>query len=126
MTFDEIRSLEKDRFSAMMRGDVRAVADVLHDNLVYIHSTGLIDSRSSYLESLQQGKYIYESVQVVDERHVESADFILLCQVLKVRIRLSSETEAKSRMVTASSLWVQSAGRPRLIAMQATPCLAAG
>lgn len=110
----------------MIGGDAEAVAQFLHDDLVYVHSTGLIDSKASYLESLRRGKYVYESVDVVDEWHVESADFVLLCQVMKVRIRLSSETEAKARMVTASSLWVQSVGRPRLIAMQATPYVVAG
>jgi ketosteroid isomerase-like protein len=126
MTPDDVRGLEKARFSAMMRGDVDAVADFLHDDLVYIHSTGLIDGKSSYLESLKQGSYVYETVDVVNERHVETAGFILLCQVLNVRIRLRSETAARSRMVTASSLWVQSDGRPQLIAMQATPYAVAG
>jgi Domain of unknown function (DUF4440) len=126
MTLDEIRGLEKARFSAMMGGDVRAIADVLHDDLVYIHSTGLIDSKTSYLEALRQKKYVYESVELVEEQHVVSDTFILLCQVLQVRIRLSSQTEAQPRVVTASSLWVASGGRPQLIAMQSTPHIAPG
>jgi Domain of unknown function (DUF4440) len=123
MTLDEVHALDQARLFAMMAGNVDTVAGFLHDDLVYIHSTGLIDGKSSYLESLRQGKYVYESVDVIAERHVESEAFILLCQTLRVRIRLRSEAEATARVVTATSLWVAPNGRPRLIAMQATPAV---
>jgi hypothetical protein len=52
MDIDTVRELDRARVSAMLKGDVEAIASHLDYDLIYIHSTGVVDTRESYLESL--------------------------------------------------------------------------
>jgi hypothetical protein len=103
-----------------MNGDVEAVASYLDNDLIYIHSTGVVDTRTSYLDSLREGRFVYEAIDVIDEHHAYGTDFVVLVQVLSVKIRVGS-TPAQRREVAASSLWRRSGVEWKLVAMQATP-----
>jgi ketosteroid isomerase-like protein len=118
---DDVRALERARLSAMLKGDGQSIAQYLDQDLIYVHSTGLVDSRDSYLISLKGGKYVYEKIEVIEERHVQGADFILLLQILSVVIRVAGAGAASPRQVAASSLWRRSQGQWKLASMQATP-----
>jgi ketosteroid isomerase-like protein len=118
---DDVRALERARLSAMLKGDDQSIAQYLDQDLIYVHSTGLVDSRDSYLSSLKDGKYVYEKIEIIEERHVQGADFILLLQILSVVIRVAGAGAASPRQVAASSLWRRSQGQWKLASMQATP-----
>jgi ketosteroid isomerase-like protein len=105
----------------MTKADVDAVAACLDDDLIYVHSTGVIDTKESYLAALTAGQFVYESIDVLETRHAQGADFVVLCHVLSARIRLKSQSESVQRQMVASSTWRLSDGTWRLISMQATP-----
>ena len=42
---EEILALEDERYAAMCSGDFAALEAMLHDELLYIHSSGLTDTR---------------------------------------------------------------------------------
>lgn len=109
----------------MLKGDAQAVSQYLDDDLIYVHSNGLVDTKESYIKSLSDGRYVYESIEVVDEHSAQGADFVVLCQILSVDIRVGTENATERRLVAASSVWKQSQGRWRLVAMQSTPRTAA-
>ncbi|HEY6832578.1 MAG TPA: nuclear transport factor 2 family protein [Pseudolabrys sp.] len=118
---DDVRALEESRISAMLKGDVEAISKHLDTDLIYVHSTGQVDGKESYLNSLRAGKFVYESIELIDERHADGADFVVLCQTLSVTIRVGADPSPKPRAVTATALWRQTNGAWRLVAMQATP-----
>jgi ketosteroid isomerase-like protein len=119
---EDVRALEQARISAMLKGDHQSIAQYLDQDLIYVHSTGLVDGRDSYLASLRDGKYVYETIEVIEERHVQGADFVVLVQVLSVVIRVAGADAAPlPRQVAASSLWRRSQGQWKLAVMQATP-----
>jgi ketosteroid isomerase-like protein len=118
---DDVRALERARLSAMLKGDGQSIAQYLDQDLIYVHSTGLVDSRDSYLSSLKDGKYVYEKIEVIEERHVQGTDFILLLQILSVVIRVAGAGAASPRQVATSSLWRRTQGQWKLASMQATP-----
>jgi ketosteroid isomerase-like protein len=120
MDIDTVRKLDRARVSAMLKGDVEAVASYLDNDLIYIHSSGVVDTRTSYLESLSKGKFVYEAIDLIREYHVGGGDFVVLVQILSVKIRVGS-TPAQQREVTANSVWRRSRQGWKLIAMQATP-----
>ena len=65
MTADDIaalQALEDRRYDAMLAADTAALGDLLHDDLVYMHSTGGSDSRKSYLAALGDGTVVYKAV----------------------------------------------------------------
>ncbi|MDB5930297.1 MAG: nuclear transport factor 2 family protein [Polaromonas sp.] len=53
---------EEGRRLAMLAGDTQALGELLSESLVYRHSTGLKDSRQSYLEKLASGALRYQSL----------------------------------------------------------------
>ena len=87
----------------MMQADVDAVAACLADDLIYIHSSGMIDTKESYLSALFAGQYVYESIDILETRHAEGAGFVVLCHLLSARIRLKSQSQSAERRLIASS-----------------------
>jgi hypothetical protein len=53
---EEILALEEKRFAAMVSGDLGALDALLHQDLVYTHSSAVVDTKASYLEAIRTGK----------------------------------------------------------------------
>jgi ketosteroid isomerase-like protein len=115
-----VKERERSRIAAMLRGDTEAIADYLDDDLVYIHSTGAVDDKGSYLQSLREGQFTYEAIDVIEDRHALGGDCVVLTQIVSVNIRVGS-IPAQRREVVATSVWKFSRAAWKLIAMQATP-----
>jgi hypothetical protein len=58
---EEILALEDKRYAAMCSGDFAALEAMLHDDLLYTHSSGLTDTKATWLASLRSGKTKYKS-----------------------------------------------------------------
>jgi hypothetical protein len=52
MNDKEILGLEDKRFAAMVARDFAALEKTVHDDLLYTHSSGLTDTKASWLESM--------------------------------------------------------------------------
>ena len=52
----EILALEDKRYAAMCGGDFAALEAMLHDELLYTHSSGLTDTKATWLTSPALGK----------------------------------------------------------------------
>jgi hypothetical protein len=50
---NEILALEDKRYAAMCSGDFGALEAMLHDELLYTHSSGLTDTKATWLASLK-------------------------------------------------------------------------
>lgn len=61
----EIAVLEAEakRFAAMTQKDTVLLKNLLDDELVYMHSNGLIENKSMHLASIGAGKIIYASME---------------------------------------------------------------
>ena len=53
---DLIAERDRARIAALLAKDTTALDDLLDDELVYVHSTGVADTKTSYLEGLVTGK----------------------------------------------------------------------
>jgi integrase len=62
----EILALEDKRYAAMCGGDFAALEAMLHDELLYTHSSGLTDTKATWLASLRSGKTKYKSATCSD------------------------------------------------------------
>jgi len=56
----DVLEREKRRFAAMVRKDVTFLDQVLADDLIYTHSSGNVDSKASFIDSLTSGRLTYE------------------------------------------------------------------
>jgi hypothetical protein len=59
----EILALEDRRFDAMIKGDFGALDKLGHEELLYTHSSGVTDTKKSWIESMKSGKARYKSAQ---------------------------------------------------------------
>ena len=57
-----ILAVEQSRFEAMTRSDSVMLGGLLADDLVYIHSNALKESKSEHIQSIVSGKIVYQSM----------------------------------------------------------------
>ena len=69
MNDKQILDLEDQRFAAMVARDFAALEKMTHDELLYTHSSGVTDTKASWLESMKSGKVKYRSASC-SERQV--------------------------------------------------------
>ena len=55
----EINAAEDARYRAMTSNDLAALAALLGDDLIYTHSSAVVDDKAAYLESLRSGNVKY-------------------------------------------------------------------
>src|SRR5260370_33500782 len=68
MNEKEILALEDKRFGAMIARDFKALDAMLHGDLVYTHSSGVTDTKATWLQSMQSGKTKYKGVNCTDRK----------------------------------------------------------
>ena len=61
---NQIASIEKQRFEAMTEKNIPFLENVLHDEVTYAHSNGLVESRQQHLENIKSEKIVYKEMDV--------------------------------------------------------------
>lgn len=99
-TSAEILAIEKSRTVALVQSDLNTVDKMLADDLTYVHASGKIDSKASYLDALRSGDLRYLSWEpkelharsygdtgvVTGKYHVRTIDQRVQGQALDVQI----------------------------------------
>jgi ketosteroid isomerase-like protein len=119
MAKDTIRQLEDRRFRAMCEADAATLEQLLADTLVYTHSYGGADSKSSYLEGIRSKKWLYRKI----ERPKEDIQVHGDCAIVtgQVRIELLSEGKPKTLNSAYTDVWVKGPKGWQMVAWQSTP-----
>jgi len=115
----EILSLEDRRFGAMIARDFAALEKLVHDELLYTHSSGLTDTKASWLESMKSGKTKYRSASCT-ERKVR-----VLGEVALVTGRAAIEAEIngqpRSLRLLFLNAWARTPQGWKFVAWQSCP-----
>lgn len=64
----EVLGADAERYKAMETRDVATLSRYLGDDLIYTHSSAVVDSKDSYVESLRSGKVVYKQTRRSDLR----------------------------------------------------------
>jgi ketosteroid isomerase-like protein len=119
MTEKEILGLEDKRFAAMLTRDFAGLDKVVHEELLYTHSSGVTDTKASWIESMRSGRVKYKSVQC-SERQVR-----FFGEVALVRGRAAIEAdiggEAKSLRLLFLNAWTRTPQGWKFVAWQSCP-----
>lgn len=115
----EILAMEKRRFAAMCSGDAKALDEMLHDKLSYTHSSGIVDTKQSYIKGVNEKLWNYQSIRASGEKvSVAGGAVFVLCRLeIDVMIR-ETKKFVDSLALTA---WVKEAGRWQVAAVHSTP-----
>ncbi len=113
---EEIKRLEDARFAAMVRKDISTLDRLLDDKLIYMHSTGVSDTKATYLEGLQTGVWDYQGVDSTEQRvQLDGHIALVFC---KMSIHLISRGVFTAFDSRALAVWVQKPDGWRLLAVQ--------
>jgi len=115
---DDVRAAETRRFAAMGAGDLDTLATFLADDLTYTHSSGRVESKKEYLDSLRAGRLKYLSItpEVTDVRVYGDAAVATGRSAMKV----SNAGQEQSFRIVFTDVWARRDGRWRMVAWQAT------
>ena len=119
MGVTDILRLEDERYAATLAKDVDALERLLHSDLVYMHSSGVADSKASYIDGIRERVWDYKSVQRSDQTVKAHNGFALVFNRLVIDIAVKGvERNLNNR---ALAIWTPEGSSWRLIAMQSGP-----
>lgn len=67
-----ILSSEDARFRAQVARDTNALRNLLAEDLIYIHSNALVETKTDFLNSINKGTFIYQFMQPEEGRTIRT------------------------------------------------------
>jgi hypothetical protein len=122
-TEQTIRELEDRRYGAMVSKDFGLLDTLLDENVMYTHSSGVIDTKSSYMDGIRSGLWDYQRVIRTGFEGAEPLVRIVGDAALvfaKLSIEQITRGEAIAFTTRALAVWVRQAGQWRLQAVQSS------
>jgi len=119
MNEKEILSLEDKRFAAMIARDFAALEKMTHDELLYTHSSGVTDSKASWLESMKSGKVKYKGASC-SERQVKFFGEVALIRG-RAAIEVDIGGQPKSLRLLFLNAWTRTPQGWKFAAWQSCP-----
>jgi ketosteroid isomerase-like protein len=116
---ETIKQLERDRFDALVAGNWAALDQLLSDRLVFVHPTGVVDSKESYMAKLKV-RNPYVSITPVEQTVLVHGDVAVVTgetHTLALRDPPEQNLLRKIRMIC---VWALKGSDWRLIRYQST------
>lgn len=112
----EVRNADALRRAATRDADVVTLAALLHDDLVYGHSTGVVDTKASYLEGLSSGRVRYRTLDTTIDRAADHEGTVVLHGSMSATLEVEGQTRAID--VVYLSVWRHTADGWQMVAFQ--------
>jgi len=115
----EILGLEDKRFGAMIARDFKELEAMIHDQLLYTHSSGVTDTKASWLDSMKSGRTKYKTVSC-SERKVRILGEVAL---ITGGAAIEAEINGQPRQLKLLFLnaWAKTPQGWKFVAWQSTP-----
>jgi ketosteroid isomerase-like protein len=119
---DAVKALELERFQAQEKNDFAALERLLADDLVYTHSSGNVDSKASYIDSLRTGKSRYLKIAPEDLRVRVVGDLALIHGrgVFTLETNVNGQKGENPLHLSFLDIWQKKNGKWQMIAWQST------
>jgi hypothetical protein len=115
----EILGLEDKRFGAMIARDFAALDKLVHDQLLYTHSSGVTDGKASWLESMKSGKVKYKSVNCSERKVRFFGDVALMNGRAAIEVEIGGQP--KSLRLLFLNAWTRTPKGWQFVAWQSCP-----
>jgi ketosteroid isomerase-like protein len=106
-------------YRAMLAHDLPALEALLAGDAVYVHSTGLAETKDEFLAGVRDGLYEYERVAPESQRIVASGDMAMVYSVLDFVGGARARPHPPTRLIT-TLVWTRQAGGWQMVVRQAT------
>jgi Domain of unknown function (DUF4440) len=118
ITVDEALKAEDARFKAQMAGDVPAMQKLFGDDLVYIHSSTVEDSKASFIESIRSGNVKYRKMSRGDIK-VRTYGCIAIVSG-RSQFEVTVKGEDRTLNLLYHAIWAKRAAGVQFVSWQAT------
>ena len=115
---DVVKAAELKRFEAAQKSDLDALGQLLADDLTYTHSTGVLETKAVFLDSLKSGKLQFKKIEPADLQVRVYATNAVINGTAKISV--VSEGQPKDVHIRFTDVWVSHAGRWQMVAWQST------
>ena len=115
---DEIMDAEKRWAAAVLALDFTALDKVYHDDLIYAHASGIIETKSEYLAKLRSGKQKYTGIEHHSTTVRQNGDAAVAHSIVTMK-GTGAGVPFDSRLMMIHT-WFKSDGSWRLVAHQTT------
>lgn len=85
-------ALQRRHFEAMIRRDTTLLSSLLEDSLTYIHSSGVVDNKKSFLKDIASGRIIYLFILPEKVSATVDGNYGWIYGRANIRFRLASMT----------------------------------
>lgn len=114
-----ITDRENALWQAMLAFDHAALDGILSDELCYIHSTGVAETKAEYFAAMRRGLYEYGAITIVSNRTRLFADAAVTSGVMEMAVGANGSAKHVIRLLHVL-VWRREAGTWRLLLRQAT------
>ena len=113
-----ILALDKQWSDSIVKGDTATLERLLSDDLVYAHSTGIVDTKTSYIAKIKERRQVYKSF----EQHKPTVNIYKDSAVTFSYVRVTGTNQAGvfDDKVMLIHFWVKQNNTWRLAAHQTT------
>lgn len=116
---DEVRAADLEWAAAIQSADAAKLDRLLGNELVYLHATGVIDDKATYIAKIKSGRQKYNSVTPSNVKiHVFGGDTGVL--TARMRMQGTNASGPFDDQLLMTHVWVKSNGRWQLVAHQTT------
>jgi len=118
ITVEEALQAEDARFKAQMSGDAAAMKRLFGDDLVYIHSSTVIDTKQSFIESITSGNVKYRSMNRGESKVRTYGGIAIVSGGAKFEVTVKGENRTLDLLYHA--IWAKRAAGVQFVSWQAT------
>ena len=112
----EILALEDKRYAAMTTNDLAALEALFHDEMIYTHSSAVVDTKASYLDALRSGKTRYKTAKRFEEKVRFAGDTALVTGRAEFEVEVNGAP--KSLRLRFLNVWTKTPAGWKFIAWQ--------
>jgi hypothetical protein len=115
----EILEADDVRVKGLLSNDIDAVEKLLGDDLTYVHSSGRLDTKETYMDALRSGRTRYLTMDLSDVEGRGLGDTGVITNIFDAKVQTANgEVTLHSR---ALLVYAKRDGRWQLIAYESTP-----
>ncbi|MEO8163765.1 MAG: nuclear transport factor 2 family protein [Betaproteobacteria bacterium] len=118
ITVDDALKAEEARFKAQMSGDAAAMNKLFGDDLVYVHSSTVVDTKASFIESITSGNVQYRAMSRGDAKVRTYGAIAIVSGSAKFEVTVKGDYRTLDLLYHA--IWAKRAAGVQFVSWQAT------
>lgn len=115
----DVLNAEEQRWAALIDKDFETLDRLVHPSLSYTHSNAIVDTKTSWIESVESGFVDYRSVEREDVAVIESGSTAVITGTATFVVGVQGQEITIVARFTA--VWVNEGGTWQFFAWQNTP-----